>query len=333
LGYSLQGQPCGHDGRCLTDCAYYALDVLGQRGTVEGLEPDRCYRFWVCARNSAGFGAASELSPVVRTSPAPPLAPPAPSAVSASSQTIQVTWGEAMLSASARPLQWEIAVLLADAGDGLPGPCTRVVRARAPPVAIKCLELFTSYCFRVRVRGEGGWSAWSEASEPIETSDEWTDEEIVDHLMPRFGGSLANVFRGFDRDCDGFISEADLLRGLDEAGLAHLAEERKLQLFLELDEGGRGLVTLREFSKCLSRAAATAPSRGASPRGLRGDTSPSRGMATQRRTPGRRASPSPPALMRGAYRQSPGSAVQPYRPRSLSPPIPTRTMRRLPEMA
>ncbi|CAE8603201.1 unnamed protein product, partial [Polarella glacialis] len=132
-------------------------------------------------------------------------------AVSASSQTIEVTWGEALLAAGAsRPIQWEVAVFVANAASEhevtvVPG--TRVIRVRAPPVAVKCLQFYTAYIFRIRAFGEGGWSDWSDPSEPAETSEEWTDEEIVDYLMPRYGDSLANVFRGFDRNCDGFISQ------------------------------------------------------------------------------------------------------------------------------
>ncbi|CAE8640287.1 unnamed protein product, partial [Polarella glacialis] len=118
-------------------------------------------------------------------------------------------------------------------------------------------------------------------------------------------------------NCDGFISQQDLFLGLEESGLGMLPEERKLQLFDELDEHGRGLVTLREFSKCLYRAAAAG--RALSPRG---DLSP--------RGPGRPLSPVartwiPPTAPLLRIRQTSSLVAAPsLRRRSLSPPVPTQ---------
>eukprot|EP00930_Biecheleria_cincta_P046845 TRINITY_DN32370_c0_g1_i1.p1 TRINITY_DN32370_c0_g1~~TRINITY_DN32370_c0_g1_i1.p1 ORF type:complete len:1394 (+),score=196.78 TRINITY_DN32370_c0_g1_i1:583-4182(+) len=319
LGYSLIGRVWGQGENGEAD-VYCTLDVDVPRGTVDGLEPDCIYRFCVCARSAVGPGPQSDWSPLVRTAPAPPLVPPAPCAVSASSQTVELTWGEALGDAAAPSLHcWEVAVLRAEEFHQQP---LRVVRARSPPVAIRGLEFFTAYKFRVRVRGPGGWSPWSAASEPVETSEEWTDEEIVDHLMCFFGGSLASIFRVFDANCDGFVSELDLARGLDAAGLDTLSQERKQRLFADLDEGGRGLVTLREFTKCLSRAAAVAPSRSQSPRlTFRGDSSPVRSPADARRQGScsniRSVSP---AGSRTLPPPGPG--------RSLSPPLPSRPLRK-----
>ncbi|OLQ15495.1 Titin [Symbiodinium microadriaticum] len=182
LGYSLEGTGIGDD------CAYYALDVTAKKGKVEGLLPDRRYRFRVCARNAAGVGPHSEWSAAVRTAPAPPMEPPKPRATAASARTIQVTWGEALLAeAATHPRYWEVAVFKA-AKEPHPGTEECILRAKSPPLAVKALERYTQYVFRVRAFGFGGWSSWSSASEPIATSEEWTNEEIVDALLPKFGG-------------------------------------------------------------------------------------------------------------------------------------------------
>lgn len=319
VGYTLQGKALGQDQNGEAD-VYSTLDVDVPRGTVEGLEPDCAYRFCVCAHNAAGPGPQSDWSPIVRTAPAPPLVPPAPCALSASSQTIELTWAEALDNAASSLQSWEVSVHLADESQQ---PPLRVVRARRSPVAIRGLDFFTAYRFRVRVRGPGGWSPWSAASEPVETSEEWTDEEIVDHLMCTFGGSLASIFIVFDTNCDGFISELDLSHGLDAAGLDTLPEKRKQALFADLDEGGRGVVTLREFSKHLSRAAASAPSRSLSPRvSFRGDSTPGRSTALARRQGACSTRALSPAGCSGRQLPPPGPG------RSLSPPLPSRPLQK-----
>jgi hypothetical protein len=188
----------------------------------------------------------------------------------------------------------------------MPGPTARFLRCKAPPVLVKSLARFTTYVFSVRAMGEGGWSEWSEPSEAMGTSSEWTDEEITDILLPRFGGSLANVFRGLDTNCDGFIREGDLYHGFQRWGLSELSRERVAQLFATLDSPNRGMVTLRDFSKCLSRA--TAPQR-SSPRAR----SPANGAHTPNRSPTRsvnagpivpRRSMSPPMCLTRAQRAS-----------------------------
>jgi len=296
LGYSLEGTGIGDD------CAYYALDVTAKKGKVEGLLSDRRYRFRVCARNAAGVGPHSEWSAVVRTAPAPPTEPPKPRATAASARTIQVTWGEALLAEVAtHPRYWEVAVFKA-AKEPHPGTEECILRAKSPPLAVKALERYTQYVFRVRAFGFGGWSSWSAASEPIATSEEWTNEEIVDALLPKFGGSLANIFRNFDSNCDGFMTFDDLSHGLADAGMSDLSEHRIRRLFSELDGGTKGHISLRQFSKCLSPAAATAPSRVGSP------------LAA----PHMRRSPSPPIPgARGAKAGVSGRLV-----RSPSPPSP-----------
>lgn len=286
LAYSLQGVLCDSD----TD--YYALDVTGTKGTIQGLQPERRYKFRVCARNAAGVGHLSEWSAIVRTAPRPPGKPPRPTATAASSTSVEVTWGEALLEETAMPpVLWEVATELQSEFQGAsPGANATLWRCKAAPVLVKSLARFTSYVFRVRAMGEGGWSDWSEPSEAIATSSDWTDEEIVDFLLPKFGGSLANVFRGLDTNCDGFIREEDLYRGLLHLGLSELSEERVSQLFASLDVPNRGMVTLRDFSKCLSRAAApqrsSPQSRARSPCQVQGspNRSPARnfGMKPQR---------------------------------------------------
>ena len=290
LGYSLQGMLCDSD----TD--YYALDLTGTKGTVQGLQAESRYRFRVCARNAAGVGHLSEWSAVVRTAPKPPGKPPRPTATAASSTSVEVTWGEALLENATPPLLWEVATELQSEFQGaMPGANVSYWRCKAAPVLVKSLVRFTSYVFRVRAMGEGGWSDWSEPSEAIATSSDWTDEEIVEFLLPKFGGSLANVFRGLDTNCDGFIRQEDLYRGLSNLGLSELSRERVAQLFASLDVPNRGMVTLRDFSKCLSRAAA--PQQRSLPQ-------------SQARSPG---------LQTGSPQRSPKKTVTTRR--SLSPPM------------
>jgi len=199
------------------------------------------------------------------------------------------------------PRYWEVAVFKA-AKEPHPGTEECILRAKSPPLAVKALERYTQYVFRVRAFGFGGWSSWSAASEPIATSEEWTNEEIVDALLPKFGGSLANIFRNFDSNCDGFMTFDDLSHGLADAGMSDLSEHRIRRLFSELDGGTKGHISLRQFSKCLSPAAATAPSRVGSP------------LAA----PHMRRSPSPPIPgARGAKAGVSGRLV-----RSPSPPSP-----------
>ena len=227
-GYVLQGD--------LVD----RFEVTQSKVLVQGLEPDSRYRFRVCARNVAGLGGWSEWSELLRTAPKAPGQPARPRATAASATSIEVTWEDTT------PGAWEVAV---ERNCG--GEITR--RCKAPPLLVKNLARFTSYVFRVRAVGSTGCSDWSEASEPMSTSDDWSDEEIVDFLLPRFG-SLANVFRTLDTNCDGFIREQDLY-GLRSLGLSDLSEERIAHLFACLDGAERGMVTLRDFSKCLSRVA------------------------------------------------------------------------------
>lgn len=299
LGYTLQGILCD------CDMDYHALDVTSTKGSVHGLQPESRYKFRVCARNCAGVGRPSDWSPVLRTAPKAPETPARPTAISASSTSIEVTWGEALPESP--PMLWEVAAQRADTENGkMPGPTARFLRCKAPPVLVKSLARFTTYVFSVRAMGEGGRSEWSEPSEAMGTSSEWTDEEITDFLLPRFGGSLANVFRGLDTNCDGFIREGDLYHGFQRWGLSELSRERVAQLFATLDSPNRGMVTLRDFSKCLSRA--TAPQR-SSPRAR----SPANGAHTPNRSPTRsvnagpivpRRSMSPPMCLTRAQRAS-----------------------------
>ena len=274
LSYTLQGVLCD------CDMDYHSLDVTCTKGTVHGLQPESKYKFRVCARNSAGLGRPSDWSAVLHTAPKAPETPPRPTPIAASSTSIEVTWGEALLPESLPPMLWEVATQRADS-EKMPGPTARFLRCKAPPLLVKSLAKFTSYVFSVRAMGEGGWSEWSEPSEPMATSSEWTDEEIADFLLPKFGGSLANVFRGLDTNCDGFIREADLYHGFQRLGLSELSRERVAQLFATLDSPNRGMVTLRDFSKCLSRA--TAPNR-SSPR-RRSPSAAANGSHTPNRSP------------------------------------------------
>ncbi|CAE7788462.1 unnamed protein product [Symbiodinium sp. CCMP2456] len=62
-------------------------------------------------------------------------------------------------------------------------------------------------------------------------------------------GSLANIFRNFDSNCDGFMTFDDLIHGLADAGMSDLSEHRIRRLFSDLDGGTKGRVSLRQFSK------------------------------------------------------------------------------------
>lgn len=300
LGYSLQGVLCD----CDTD--YYALDVTGTKGAVQGLQPESRYKFRVCARNAAGVGPLSDWSAILRTAPKAPEKPPQPVALAASSTSVEVTWGEALMPASTPPMLWELATRKAESDGDMPATAT-FSRCKAPPVLVKSLCRFTSYTFSVRAMGEGGWSEWSDSSEPISTSSDWTDEEIVDFLLPKFGGSLANLFRGLDTNCDGFLREEELYRGLLRLGLSELSRERVAQLFASLDSPNRGMVTLRDFSKCLSRAAVpqrSSPQRARSPNGAHTpNRSPTRSLKAGPKMCARR-SVSPPLSLTRAQRSS-----------------------------
>jgi len=266
LGYTLRGQTYG-DGNGGASEVVCALDTSGSRGVVEGLEPSRRYRFRVQARNVVGTGLLSEWSPVVLTAPPPPAAPSMPFVLSATSQTISVFWSDVCWGDDEEedmsPMEFEVKISRSRVDeDGIPQSPVytpgKVQRVLGPPVQFKGLRMFTAYVVCVRARGGGGWSEWSEASEPQSTSSQWSKEEIVDVLMQRHGNTLGGVFRSFDRDCDGFISPEDFITGLDRAGLESVSDEMKLELFHEADEVERGCITLREFTKCLGHAAAEA---------------------------------------------------------------------------
>ncbi|CAE7249953.1 unnamed protein product [Symbiodinium natans] len=99
---------------------------------------------------------------------------------------------------------------------------------------------------------------------------------------------------------DGFMTFDDLSHGLADAGLSDLSEHRTRRLFSELDGDVKGRVSLRQFAKCLSTAAASAPSRVGSPlaaRNLRRSPSPPMpSTRTAKGTSGRLVrSPSPPS--------------------------------------
>jgi len=201
--------------------------------------------------------------------------------------------------------------------------------------------MFSSYSFRVRARGRGGYSDWSLSSLPLQTTDEWSKEEIIDFLMSRCGYTLAGVFRNLDRDCDGFISQFDFLDGLDRFGLHQVSEDRKLELFCEADEGSRGVITLREFTKCFGPAAAIAAAAGRrSHAGSRSKTcsspvedpqalspAPSSPLQQQRRSPVA-TSPSPYRCTNGSRSLVTRRSTSPPMPRSLSPQVGKAASRR-----
>jgi len=205
------------------------------------------------------------MGTIVRTAPPPPPAPRMPFASSATSQTISVSWEVLSLDDSVdedpmAPIEFEVKISCLEDLECVSAPplYRRLQRVFRPPAQFKGLQMFTSYIFCVRARGRGGWSDWSEISEPVSTTNSWSKEEIVDVLMQRHGHTLGGVFCSFDLDCDGFLSPEDFISGLDRAGLQGVPEETKLEIFSEADEAGRGYITLREFTKCLGRAAAEA---------------------------------------------------------------------------
>jgi len=255
LGYTLQSRPVPHEGE--PPQAEHTVATPNSCATLENLEPRRAYRFRVWARSCAGEGAPSEWSPVVRMLPAPPAAPAPPAIViSATMHTLVVAWEDSAVEASV--LEWEATASIAGVptAGGSPQSATRA-RAVAPPLQLRGLAASTAYELRARVRGCGGWSEWSAAS-LCATTDQWSTEEIIETLLLKFG-SLSNAFRSFDRKCDGFLPLEDFIRGLDSAGLDMLPQEQKLALFSEVDEAQRGCITLREFSKCLSKLSQPVP--------------------------------------------------------------------------
>jgi len=269
-GYTLRGHAYGDNGT--ESEALCSIDTPGARVNVEGLEPQCRYRFRAQARNQAGIGAFSEWSAIVRTAPPPPPTPEPPSLVAATSQTLTLSWevGDEMdFGEDTLPLEYEVAITRFDeaeeAGDQRQQQRpSRILRVRTPPAQFKGLRMFTAYTFQLRARGCGGWSEWSESTEPHETTGSWSKDEIVDYLLQRYQGTLSSAFRYFDRDCDGFVNAEDFIRGLDRAGLQAVSEDQKLQLFNEADQAERGVITLRDFSKCFARAPTPSRSRATS---------------------------------------------------------------------
>jgi len=253
LGYTLRGYAYSPDSETILD-ELCALHAVAPRGTVECLEPSRCYRFRVQARTQAGTGPFSDWSPVIRTAPPPPPVPSTPEVISVTSQTIVVAWQNGNDGLDTPEIEYEVAAWRVSKAGNSVDSCPRVSRVMGPPVRFKGLRTFCAYSFQVRALGRGGWSSWSEASDARETTDEWTKEEIFDFLMQKYGLTLAGVFRAFDRDCDGFVSVEDFMKGLDHAGLQMVSPEQRAELFAEADEAERGFVTLREFVKCFMRA-------------------------------------------------------------------------------
>lgn len=263
--YILHVHSCGSAAWPDTD-AMSSMEVCEPQSSVAGLAPNSRYRFRLQAKNSVGLGAISDWSNEICTMPPPLPSPQPPILVAATARTLMVTWTSHPKDPDNPPQEYEVSLcakaLCEDAEAlGLRAvedfstegkPAQAHLRVCRPPAQFKGLERFTCYSFRARVRGLGGWSSWSDPSEPHKTSDDWSNEEIADALMLCFGTSLAEVFRALDTNCDGFMSEADVVRGLHDAGLC-VPEPRRRTLFSEMDAGQRGYITLREFTKCLSQ--------------------------------------------------------------------------------
>eukprot|EP00927_Polykrikos_kofoidii_P042881 TRINITY_DN36931_c0_g1_i1.p1 TRINITY_DN36931_c0_g1~~TRINITY_DN36931_c0_g1_i1.p1 ORF type:complete len:1629 (+),score=231.32 TRINITY_DN36931_c0_g1_i1:113-4999(+) len=128
------------------------------------------------------------------------------------------------------------------------------IRATAPPVTLRRLQAGASYVLRLRQRNASNWSEWSAATAPVEIAGDWTKDDVVDSLLLKFGTSMADIFRVFDQDDDGFISFDDTLKGFDMAGLGFIPEEHVRSMFDDLDDAKRGFASLHQFVNCIQPA-------------------------------------------------------------------------------
>eukprot|EP00747_Dinoflagellata_sp_TGD_P029060 gnl/TRDRNA2_/TRDRNA2_133660_c1_seq1.p1 gnl/TRDRNA2_/TRDRNA2_133660_c1~~gnl/TRDRNA2_/TRDRNA2_133660_c1_seq1.p1 ORF type:complete len:744 (-),score=84.60 gnl/TRDRNA2_/TRDRNA2_133660_c1_seq1:33-2189(-) len=264
MGYTVEGFACGPDDEPLLSSCVCAVEAGEQRCAINGLDPERRYRFRVRARSSEGVGPFSGWSAALRMAPPPPGVPAAPLVHSENSEGVTVTWKDDDSAAS--PLEYEVCAIVAGADSSFPDGSgavryqptsrapTQVVRCQAPPVVIKGLQESTPHAFRLRVRGAGGWSAWSNPCEPYTTTSEWSEQKILSCLLVNVASSLASVFRNFDADGDGFVTLQDFLDGLERAGLHSMPEQQRRRIFREADEHQRGRITVRDFAKRLCRS-------------------------------------------------------------------------------
>lgn len=249
-------------------CAGKRLGLQHQRSVctescealVDGLEPNRTYHFALRAQNAEGWSQRSRWSGPFRTVPSVPGLPSQPRQLRVTSRSVVIEWDPP--ESDAPLLEYETwsglsaqgnhaATLAAPRG----GRRNRTMRTSA---SVTGLTPMTSYVFRVRARNRTGWSQWSPASDTCSTSDVCSREEIKTTILLRYGGTVASVFRAFDRDGDGSIDREEFLAGFVEAGLGKTVSlEQCVRLFADADERGCGRLTYRDFAKSFSPYKAT----------------------------------------------------------------------------
>jgi len=238
------------------------------RAVAIGLQPHTPYRATVQASNSEGPGPLSPWSAVIWTAPETPCAPDVPRLINSTLKSIALEWDAPTSDPPAveYEVRWDTAAAqpqepLQESASDSPREKSRRYRTGLLGARITGLEPTTNYVFYLRARNSAGWSEWSLPSAVLETTEQWSIEEIKEVLSEKYGGTVASIFRVFDRDGDRMLTQQEFVQGFDSAGLQSVPTEQRLQLFRhaggEAAANKNGRLTYKDFARIFSMYRAT----------------------------------------------------------------------------